>query len=88
MEPQEDSLGDGLTVTNLTAGFLTSSGHCPEMGFFSGKNFLRAEYEISTHHINGGCPLRVDLSPSKKIIFVAHFLSEILSLEVQKIPCF
>ena len=56
--------------------------------FFSGKNLLRPEYEISTHHNNSGCPLRVDLSPSKKIIFIAHFLLEILSLEVQKIPCF
>ena len=72
----------------LTAGILRSSGHCPEMGFFSGKNLLRSEYGIPTHDINRGCPLRLELSSQTKIILITHFLVQISSLEVQKIPCF
>ena len=55
----------------LSAGILTSSGPSGEMVFFSGKNLLRVEYVIWIHDIHRICPLKLELSPRKKIIGVA-----------------
>ena len=55
----------------ISAAILTSSGPSGEMDFFLGKNLLRVEYVIWIHDIHRICPLKLELSPRKKIIGVA-----------------
>ena len=53
-----------------------------ETFFFSGKNLLRVEYVIWIHDIHRVCPLKLDLSPRKKIIGVAFDPTKLEAMEV------
>ena len=50
---------------------------------FSGKSLLRIEYVIWIHDIHRICPLKLDLSPRKKIIGVAFDPTKLEAMEVE-----